>query len=328
MYTTLTGYGSDEVAGHDCHYFSGNIVGADVAAKLRTKTMAGEQTELEIVKKKKDGSAFLSRLILAPILGDDGEVVACIGLQSDITLEAQRRDATERQRAKMAALGRAMGGVAHEINNMLQPVSLLVQDAIDNHLLTSDGVEHMGIVLDCTRNARNIIGDVLAFSRPPSRTGEIHEFVQIFKDILPLATQVLAKGVALNVCIECPPLLIEISQTKFSQILVNLVTNAAAAMNGIGQLTIQLDEATLPVSALSRQAARLRITDTGCGMDATTLDRAFEPFFTTKPIGQGTGLGLPLVYSLVQEAGGIIKLASRPGDGTTITILIPIAKEN
>ena len=124
---------------------------------------------------------------------------------------------------------------------------------------------------------------------------------------------------------ECPPLLIEISRTKFSQILVNLVSNAVSAMGGAGQLTIQLDEDVLESPAQARKAARLRITDTGCGMDATTQERAFEPFFTTKPIGQGTGLGLPLVYALVQETGGFIKLESKPGLGTTITILIPAA---
>jgi len=328
MYTTLTGYDADEVVGHDCHYLADNIVGAETAAMLRQKIGSGEQAEVEIFKHRKDGSAFLSRLILAPILGDDGGVVACIGLQSDITLEAQRRDATGQQREKMAALGRAMGGIAHEINNMLQPVSLLVQDTIDNDRMSAEGIKHMGIVLDCTRNARNIIGDILAFSRPACRSGEFHEAAHILEEILPLAIQGLAKGITVSLRIGCPTGLVEISRTKFSQILVNLVSNAVSAMDGVGALTIQLDEDVLPSLTMPRKAARLRITDTGCGMDATTQDRAFEPFFTTKGIGQGTGLGLPLVYTLVQELGGIIALESVPGDGTTVTILIPIAKES
>jgi PAS domain S-box-containing protein len=328
MYSSLTGYHADEVIGHDCHHLSGKIIGDVTAATLRKKIAAGEQTELEIVKHRKDGSAFLSRLILAPILGDNGELMACIGLLSNITSEAQRRDAVEHQREKMAALGRAMGGVAHEINNMLQPVSLIVQDAIDNHLVSPEGAEHWGIVLDCARNARSIIGDVLAFSKPASRSGEIHEFTNVFKEILPLAIQDLAKGVTLCLCIKCPSLLIEISQAKFSQIIVNLVSNAASASGGSGQLTIQLDEHVFRSLTVARKAVRLRVIDTGCGMDATTLDRAFEPFYTTKGISQGTGVGLPLVYSLVQEAGGIIKLESAPGEGTTVTILIPIAEES
>jgi PAS domain S-box-containing protein len=327
MYAALTGYGADEVVGHDCHYLSARMIGAETAATLTQKICTGAQAELELDMHRVDGSRFLSRLILAPILGEQGEVMACIGLQSDITSEAQRRDATEHQREKMAALGRAMGGIAHEINNMLQPVSLLVQDAIDHGRVTPEGAEHMGIVLDCTRNARNIIGDILAFTRPACRSGEIHEVSDVIRGILPIAIQGLARDVTLSLHIECPPLLVEITRTKLSQILVNLVSNAGAAMGGNGQLTIKLDEAPLPSLALPRRSARLRITDTGCGMDATTLDRAFEPFFTTKGIGQGTGLGLPLVYALVQEIGGIIKLESAVSEGTTVTILMPIAEE-
>jgi signal transduction histidine kinase len=297
-----------------------------VATALRQKIASGQQDVLEIVKHRKDGSAFLSRLTVAPIFGNDGEVTACIGMESDVTVEAHRRDAIEHQREKMAALGRAMGGVAHEINNMLQPVSLLVQDVIDNDLVTPEGTAHLDTVLDCARNARNIIDGVLAFSRPASKSGEVHDFAKLLKEILPIAARGIAKTVELSLCAECPPLLIEMSRTKLTQILVNLVSNAASAMAGKGQLTIELDEDILPSSGVARKAARLRITDDGCGMDATTQDRAFEPFFTTKQIGQGTGLGLPLVYALVQETGGLIKLESKPDLGTTITILIPVTE--
>ena len=96
-----------------------------------------------------------------------------------------------------------------------------------------------------------------------------------------------------------------------------------------GELTIRLDEHWLPSVDRSSERqirhARLRVIDTGCGMDATTMDRAFEPFFTTKPIGQGTGLGLPMVYSLVREMGGTIELASGLSRGTTVTLLLATA---
>jgi signal transduction histidine kinase len=106
-----------------------------------------------------------------------------------------------------------------------------------------------------------------------------------------------------------------------------LVTNAAAAMDGEGELAIVLEnDPHGPGDTATRQPARfgrLRVVDTGHGMDKLTLDRAFEPFFTTKPIGQGTGLGLPVVYGMIRELGGTIALASEPGRGTTATIWIP-----
>ncbi len=325
-FSKLTGYATNDAIGQNCRFLQGPETDRELARRLGRAIAAAEQIEVEIVNYRKDGTKFLNRLIMAPVHDKTGMLTAFVGLQSDVTLAAQRRDAIEHQREKMAALGRAMGGVAHEINNMLQPVALLVQETIDNHMVTAEGAAHMEIVLNCTRNIRHIIGDLLAFCRPASRSEEIREFVTSFREILPIAIQGLPKTVVLNLCIECKPLLIKINQTKFSQILVNLVSNAVAAMAGAGKLTIELDEAALSPLSVAQRAARLRIRDNGCGMDVVTLERAFEPFFTTKPIGEGTGLGLPMVYGLVQELGGIIKLESAAGEGTMITILIPIAE--
>jgi PAS domain S-box-containing protein len=327
-YLDLSGHEASEVIGRDCRYLAGEETGDEVAMSLRREVAAGRSAEVELVNHRKDGSRFLSRLTLAPIIGVEGAVVACIGLQSDIAFEVQGRNAIEHQREKMAVLGRSMGGVAHEINNMLQPVALLVQNAIDSGHVSTEGAAHLGVVLDCTRSAKHIMDNLLAFSRPASWTGDVRNFAEFLKEILPLALQTLPEAVAMVLRLESRPLLVEINRTKFTQILINLVSNAIAAMGSAGELTIELDEEFLPVVSMLGKAARLRITDTGCGMDAITMERAFEPFFTTKPIGQGTGLGLPLVYALVQEIGGIIKLQSKPGLGTTVTIFMPIAKEN
>jgi signal transduction histidine kinase len=117
------------------------------------------------------------------------------------------------------------------------------------------------------------------------------------------------------------------NRTAFVQILVNLAINAAAGTDGQGELTITLEQDVrgFAEAQMGQQTSfvRLRVTDNGCGMDKATLDRAFEPFFTTKPVGQGTGLGLPVVYGLVREMGATIVLASEPNRGTTVTILIP-----
>jgi signal transduction histidine kinase len=120
---------------------------------------------------------------------------------------------------------------------------------------------------------------------------------------------------------------VAINRTSFVQLLLNLATNAAAAMNHQGELSILLDddvfEPLVGAVAPPIRFARLRVTDTGCGMTKATLDRVFEPFFTTKAIGQGTGLGMPVVYGLVQAMRGTIALRSESGRGTTVTILIP-----
>jgi PAS domain S-box-containing protein len=314
-FTSLTGYESAVAVGRNCRFLQGAATKQAVVDHVRERIAAEAQTEVEIVNYRRDGSQFLNRFTLAPVHDATGQLTAYIGLQSDITQDAGRRDA-EAQRQKMEALGRMMGGVAHEINNMLQPVSLLGQDLIDRDLVAAEGRQHLGILVECSGKARQIIGDLLAFSRPTPRRAEVHDPATLLHDSLRLVRQALPPAIVISVATEGQPPPVACDRTKFVQILLNLATNAAAAMDGHGTLRLSLDRA-------HPDMARLRVADTGCGMDKTTLDRAFEPFFTTKPVGQGTGLGLPMIYGLIREMGGTIRLDSEPGRGTTATILLP-----
>jgi signal transduction histidine kinase len=210
---------------------------------------------------------------------------------------------------------------------MLQPIILLVEDVIDQQLVVGEGKPHLDIVLDCCRKARQIIRDMLAFSRPTASNTEIHDPVVLLHDSLPIVRQALPPDLAVTLRIEDSLPLVRINRTTFVQILLNLAINAAAAMNGQGELTIALEQDVRgPEQGETGQPTRLvrlLVIDKGFGMDQATLDRAFEPFFTTKPIGQGTGLGLPVVSGLLRAMGATIGLASEPGCGTTVTILIP-----
>jgi diguanylate cyclase (GGDEF)-like protein len=233
----------------------------------------------------------------------------------------------ETQRQKMEGLGRMMGGIAHEINNMLQPVTLLGQDLLDHDLVKDEARDTIGIILDCSRQARQIIGDLLAFSRPRGRSTERLDPVDLLQDTLRLVRQAIPHGVKVTTDVHPGMPDICVNRTTFAQVLLNLATNAAAAMEGNGVITITLSETANNAADLQpgapRRFIRLCVTDTGCGMDKETLDRAFEPFFTTKQVGQGTGLGLSVVFSLVEEMAGSITLASEVGVGTTVTVLLP-----
>jgi len=259
---------------------------------------------------------------------DVHQAVFCrIAAQVSATLEKSRQWETEAQRRKMEATGRMMGGVAHEINNMLQPIALLGQHVIDKCLIADEGRSHLGIILECANNARHIIGELLAFSRPTRQSVDVHDPVALLDDGLRLVRQAISPSVTVCVQVEGRPPKIAIDHTQFVQVLLNLVTNAAAAMMNAGEMTVALDECVRDVvggvDGRPVHFVRLRVIDTGCGMDKTTLERAFEPFFTTKPVGLGTGLGLSVVYGLVQDMGGTIELDSEPGRGATVTVLIP-----
>jgi signal transduction histidine kinase len=211
------------------------------------------------------------------------------------------------------------GGVAHELNNLLQPVALLAQDLLDRGMTDDAGRSHLEIVLNCCLKARQIIGDMLAFSRPARQRAEQWEPRRLLEESLRLVRQALPQGVTIAVYADDDAPDISAERTAFTQVLLNLASNAAAAMDGKGEVAIRLNGL---VRSNGSRWTQLRITDSGCGMDQATLERAFEPFFTTKPVGQGTGLGLSVVYGLVGEMGGTIALESARGEGTTATVLL------
>ncbi|CAH2602528.1 Histidine kinase [Rhodovastum atsumiense] len=238
----------------------------------------------------------------------------------------------ERHRQKMESLGRMMGGVAHEINNMLQPIGVLAEELIISNLVREAGRQHLDVMLECTEKTKEIIAGLLAFSRPGVREVEVVEPAEVLADSLRLARQAIPVNVFVRTEVAGVVPRIAVNRTAFSQIILNLLTNAAAAMGYRGSVRVTLNEHLVVESGHARivrrpRYVRLRVIDTGCGMNRETLDRVFEPFFTTKPIGQGTGLGLPVVYGLVQEMRGIITLLSEPGQGTTVTILIPVHED-
>jgi signal transduction histidine kinase len=272
---------------------------------------------------RKDGSAFLNQVELAPIRDASGCVRAFLGLQKDVTDEARREEA-DRQRQRIEALGRMVGGIAHEINNLLQPVTLLTEEMRRRH--GGGGDICIDTILDCTLKARQIIGDLLAFCRPTSHGTEMVSVRCLLEDALVLVRKAVGPGTSMILLAgNEEPVMIRVNRTAFTQILLNLASNAAAAMDGDGTITVRL-EVLPPAAAGTRRDVEISVEDSGSGMDAVTLERAFEPFFTTKPLGQGTGLGLSVVFGLVADMGGHITLESTRGRGTTAIVRVPQAQ--
>lgn len=320
-FETLTGYARDEVLGSNCRFLQGPASEPAELQAFHDAVAAGAQAEIRVTNYRKDGTSFLNRVVLAPIRDEQGEVSAYIGLQSDITNEARREEA-DRQRQRIEALGRMMGGVAHEINNLLQPVTLMTEELIARHGDDPDR-PYLDVVLDCALNARRIIGDLLAFSRPSGRKAEVVDAAGLLKDTLVLIRKAVGPGIVMDLDAADPQVAVLAEKTAFTQVLLNLAGNAAAAMGGTGTIRVALRGDR---THTGEPCARIDVADSGCGMDRATLERAFEPFFTTKPVGQGTGLGLSVAYGLVKDMGGEITLDSAPGRGTTASVLLPEAR--
>ncbi len=263
----------------------------------------------------------------------DGGVVA---LRTDVTV-ARKREASDREREKLAALGHLAGGVAHEINNLLQP-AIIFPELVADRLPADDteSREDLATILDSARKARDIVKNILRFARqeelalvPLDPIAEIAAALAFVRDLIP-PTVTIAESVA-RAPAHC---LVAANKTQLAQVITNLVVNAAHAMQDRGTISVTVSERHLkPEEAapleIETEAVYLviAVADTGCGMDAATQARIFEPFFTTKPIGQGTGLGLSVVYGILRSWKGAISVASALGRGATFTLYIPIINE-
>lgn len=246
--------------------------------------------------------------------------------QEKASLEAQLR-----QSQKMEAIGRLAGGVAHDMNNVLGAVmgsaSALEAEIPKEHNHYAD----IANILSACRKGRDLTRDLLGFARKGKYVKETFSINDVAEEARSLLERTIPKTIKVITNLKENLRLVEGDRSQIHHALMNVCINAADAMQGIGTLTISSHNTTIATAEAgttgagfpSGEYAELNITDTGCGMDSETLQKVFEPFFTTKPKGEGTGLGLSMVYGVMKNHGGKVTIDSNPGIGTTVTFLLP-----
>ncbi len=280
-----------------------------------------------------DGSTKWIYTEIETIFDDEGSPVRRIGTIRDVT---EAREAEERQRElerqllhsqKLEALGTLAGGIAHDLNNTLMPILALSQLLMQQMPEGTSEREDLEIVVQASRHGRDLVQRILGFSRDQKAAKTRVDLAAIIRQALQMLRPTIPATVLINEEIESVPLVLA-DAGQLQQIIVNLVTNARQAIgNDLGTITIGVWPASRrPNRNQGGDFVRLRVADTGCGMDAETKDRIFEPFFTTKDVGEGTGLGLSVVHGIVADHGGRIEVKSQPGEGTEFTILLPAAQ--
>jgi PAS domain S-box-containing protein len=244
--------------------------------------------------------------------------------------ERVRAEEMLRQSQKMEAVGTLSAGIAHDFNNILTAIlgfaSLSYEDAGAGGKIK----RYLMHVLNAAQRGKDLVTQILSFSRKGKEGLKPTNLASVVKESVKMLRATLPKIIAIRTDITSESSIVLADGTQIQQIIMNLGTNSAYAMREKGgSMTVELSCLTLtPEIAPSTDLTigrylRLSITDTGTGMDKDVLDRVFDPFFTTKDPGQGTGLGLWVVHSIVKNHKGAITARSTPGEGTTFELLLP-----
>ena len=297
----------------------------------------GERTEVEYRIVHLDGSVRWIRDRGFPIHDHTGQVYRITGIAEDIT--EQKRGEEERlrladhlrQSQKMEAIGTLAGGIAHEFNNILAAILGFTELTQREVPQGSVAWQNLHEVLTAGRRAKDLVQQILTFSRHDGQERHPVDFSVLTKDVLRLLRASLPSTIAIHEEVESTVGLVLTNATHVHQILMNLCTNAEYAMREtggtltIGVDTVEVDDTGAASHPPLQPGPYIRVTvcDTGPGIPPDMLEHIFEPFFTTKGVGEGTGMGLAIVHGIVTSHDGAITIESTPGEGTTCTVYLP-----
>ncbi len=314
------------------------------------KLVVHNQLQVRRVQKRvlPDGEARYYEVSVYPLWEKEGKIAKFIHISRDITqhrreeeeltrrLEQMVEERTRQLREthekllhqdRMSSLGKLAAAVVHEINNPIAGILnlvMLMKRIGEEQALGAAEIEqfrrYLGLMETETRRTSRIVSNLLSFSRQPIAEKQRVNLPQLIEQTL-LINANLLKIAGVNVDRRLAADLPEVvgSEDQLQQVFMNLFSNAAEAMEARGGGTLRIDAAREPETA----AVVLRVTDTGAGIPAANMPRLFEPFFTTKKKGRGVGLGLSVVYGIIQEHGGAISAHSVLGEGTTFTVRLP-----
>jgi two-component system cell cycle sensor histidine kinase/response regulator CckA len=333
-FTAVTGYTAEEAIGANPRLLKSGQMPRDVYRELWSTIVAGGEWRGELLNRKKSGELLWEFASISAIRDDSGLTTNFVAVKEDIT-ERKRNEAALReseqqllQAQKMEAVGRLAGGVAHDFNNILMAIMLqgnaLVRLAAGNERM----VKRVEEILKAGQRAATLTKQLLAFSRNDEASPKVLSPQAVVHNLRDMLQRLVSEDVAVTFELDRKCSNVYADGGQLEQVVMNLVINARDAMPRGGEIRVEVRNAT-PAEVDNAGGvsgtpyAILSVNDTGVGMDSVTVQRIFEPFFTTKPKDKGTGLGLSIVYGIVTRAGGLIRVISEPGRGTTFNVFMP-----
>ena len=347
-----SGYGRDELLGQTPRLFKSGVHPPETYRKLWQTVLSRQSWEGELTNRRKDGRLRPMSVTVSPIVDNQGRLTHFVGIQRDLS-ETKRLEQQLIQMQKMQSVGTLAGGIAHEFNNLMAGINGYASLGLREPDVPADVSEFLTHIVDLSERAARLTRQLLAFARKPALTRQRTSLPELLRGTAELVTRTLRQEVTLDL----PPigegdtLVVEADGNQLQQALINLALNgrdaildrlaAADRISGVGRVSTRASQLIFRLRRRQLAASQpafpeavppgdylvTEVQDDGAGMTAEILRQSLDPFFTTKEVGQGTGLGLPTVYGIVQAHHGYLTIDSEPGRGTTICVYLPRGAE-
>ncbi len=347
----VTGYRREELLGRSPRVLKSDRHPAEFYRQMWQTLLGRTSWRGELLNRRKDGSLYEASMTISPIFDQHGSLTHFVGIQRDVTAHKQlQRQLLQAQ--KMQSVGTLAGGIAHEFNNLLAGIGGYAALGLLEANLSEELRDVLRNIASLSERAAGLTRQLLAFARTPVLTRRPTALDVFLRDTVQFLRQSLRIEVALNLpdsSASNPTWTLEVDANQLQQALVNLAINSRdairekqerrAARTGDGQKQASPEDCTItfrlrevhfaemmpafPHNVPAGEYLLLEVEDTGCGMPPEVLSQAIDPFFTTKEVGQGTGLGLAVVFGVVQGHQGYLTIRSAPGEGTCTSLYLP-----
>jgi PAS domain S-box-containing protein len=315
-----SGYTLDEILGKNPNIFGSGKYPKSFWKRMWDTIRSGEVWTGEVENRRRNGEPFFTQLLISPIEDAEKNIIGYFGIHRDITHQRNlERQLVQAQ--KMESIGMLAAGLAHEVGNPLTSISSLVQviQRTTNDQTTKD---RLSLIKSQITRISRIIRELVDFSRQSNSEMRVTDINRVIAEAVDIV-RVGNKSKAVTFTLELDPALpqLKLVADKLQQVFINILINAVDALQ---ETALQRPPEITITSATTHEDVRIALRDNGPGIPGEAIPKIFDPFYTTKPVGQGTGLGLWVSFTIIKSFNGDFRVESSEGEGTTFNILLPI----